>query len=177
MVNKILNDIHLLRRHIMKRNGTIRTTIHALKFCKKNLGKYIGADHNRWITNVAVVMSQALKRQTLVGLGLGPGLSPLLKAGPQARPREEGRRFQLFWWISHPKYCLNILVIEPHSDRDLMVLWARAPGFKARHFVVLWFNPQPGQFFFHKIYFPLFIIFFFYLWKILLLCFLKNFQF
>ena len=31
-------------------------------------------------------MSQALKRQTLVGLGLGPGLSPLLKAGPQARP-------------------------------------------------------------------------------------------
>ena len=91
--------------------------------------------------------------------------------------REEGRRFQLFWWISHPKYCLNILVIEPHSDRDLMVLWARAPGFKARHFVVLWFNPQPGQFFFHKIYFPLFIIFFFYLWKILLLCFLKNFQF
>ena len=70
----------------MKRNGTIRTTIHALKFCKKNLGKYIGADHNRWITNVAVVMSQALKRQTLVGLGLGQGLSPLLKAGPQARP-------------------------------------------------------------------------------------------
>ena len=78
-------------------------------------------------------------------------------------PREEGRRFQLFWWISHPKYCVNILVIEPHSDRDLMVLWAKAPGFKARHFVVLWFNPQSSQIFFHKIYFPLFIIFFFYL--------------
>ena len=35
--------------------------------------------------------------------------------------REEGRRFQLFWWISHPNYCVNILVIKPHFDRDLMV--------------------------------------------------------
>ena len=37
------------------------------------------------------------------------------------RPREEGRRFELFWWISHPNYCVYILVIKPKYKRDLVV--------------------------------------------------------
>ena len=88
---------------------------------------------------------------------------------------EDGSRFGHFWWFYARVYYVYILVDQPCSDRNLMVLWAKAPGFKARHFVVLWFNPQSSQKIFHKIYFPLFSIFFFYLWKILLLCFLKNF--
>ena len=35
--------------------------------------------------------------------------------------REEGRRFELFWWISYPNYCVYIQVIKPKSNRNLVV--------------------------------------------------------
>ena len=75
-------------------------------------------------------------------------------------PREEGRRFELFWWISHPNYCVYILVIKPMSKRNLMVQWAKASAFNARHFAVLWFDSQSYNIFFHEFYIPLIVFFF-----------------
>ena len=40
----------------MKRNSTIRTTINALKLCKKSSGKYIATDQSTQITNVVVLL-------------------------------------------------------------------------------------------------------------------------
>ena len=66
---------------------------------------------------------------------------------------EDGSRFGHFWWFYARVYYVYILVDQPYSDRNLMVLWAKAPGFKARHFAVLWFDPQSSNIFFHKINF------------------------
>ena len=84
------------------------------------------------------------------------------------RTREEGRRFELFWWISHPNYCVYILVIKPKYKRDLVVQWAKASGFKASHFAVLWFDSQSSNIYFHEFYIPLIVFFF--------ILFLKNFK-
>ena len=70
---------------------------------------------------------------------------------------EDGSRFGHFWWFYARVYYVYILVDQPWSDRNLMVLWAKAPGFKARHFAVLWFDPQSSNIFFHKINFSLII--------------------
>ena len=70
---------------------------------------------------------------------------------------EDGSRFRHFWWFHARVYYVYILVDQPYSDRNLMVLWAKAPGFNARHFAVLWFNPQSRNFFFHKINYSLII--------------------
>ena len=66
---------------------------------------------------------------------------------------EDGSRFGHFWWFYARVYYVYILVDQPYSDRNLMVLWAKAPGFKARHFAVLWFNPQSSNIFFIKLIF------------------------
>ena len=66
---------------------------------------------------------------------------------------EDGSRFGHFWWFYARVYYVYILVDQPYSDRNLMVLWAKAPVFKARHFAVLWFDPQSSNIFFRKINF------------------------
>ena len=61
---------------------------------------------------------------------------------------EDGSRFGHFWWFYARVYYVYILIDQPYSDRNLMVLWAKAPGFNARHFAVLWFDPQSSHIFF-----------------------------
>ena len=66
---------------------------------------------------------------------------------------EDGCRFRHFWWFYARVYYVYILIDQPYSDRNLMVLWAKAPGFNARHFAVLWFDPQSSHIFFMKLIF------------------------
>ena len=77
---------------------------------------------------------------------------------------EDGSRFGHFWWFYARVYYVYILIDQPYCDRNLMVLWAKAPGFNARHFAVLWFDSQSSNIFFHEFYIPL-IVFFFILFK------------
>ena len=73
---------------------------------------------------------------------------------------EDGSRFGHFWWFYARVYYVYILVDQPYSDRNLMVLWAKASGFKARHFAVLWFDSQSSNIYFHEFYIPLIVFFF-----------------
>ena len=70
---------------------------------------------------------------------------------------EDGSRFRHFWWFYARVYYVYILIDQPYSDRNLMVLWAKAPSFDVRHFAVLWFDPQSSNIFFHKINYSLII--------------------
>ena len=61
-----------------------------------------------------------------------------------------------------------------YSERNLMVQWAKAPGYKLRHFALLRFDPQSSNIFFHEFYFPLSVLFFFEILKIYFLDFLNK---
>ena len=69
------------------------------------------------------------------------------------------RRQQIWalWWFFTCFSSIYILLDQPITNRNLMVQWAKAPGFKPRHFAVLWFDPQSSNIFFHKINFSLII--------------------